>query len=365
MTNNQRQKGGDSSTNIQTQQIIINTGIDEKRAREICQEINSQLRASYTQEAMEIAKSRVEEFENKLMSKMDQVDGAMSAFADPGFQLLLAQAQKAAAATERAVDHELLSQLLVERFKKGENRSARASISLAVNIVDKITDEALLGLTAAQALQCFVPLIGDITRALDTLEEIFKRIIYCELPTGEEWLHDLDALAAIRVNPMMRITPFSKFYPQKLPGFIDVGILKDSDTHKTAINILVENRIPQNILVENSFNQKFVRLNLSRVEFIGKIQVISLQPDGIYKSQKLSEAQKAAVKRIYEMYSKIPGEKEGNIASFINEWDKRTKLKEIRTWWDNIPFGLHVTPAGRILAHSNGQRCDPSIPSLY
>ena len=42
MINSQSQKGGDGSTNLQAQQMVVHVGIDEKRAREIYQEMNLQ-----------------------------------------------------------------------------------------------------------------------------------------------------------------------------------------------------------------------------------------------------------------------------------------------------------------------------------
>lgn len=51
MINSQTQKGGESSTNIQAQQMVVHVGIDEKRAREIYQEMNLQLRSDYSEEA--------------------------------------------------------------------------------------------------------------------------------------------------------------------------------------------------------------------------------------------------------------------------------------------------------------------------
>ena len=172
MINNQSQKSGNDSTNLQVQQMVVNVGIDEKRAREIYQEMNLQLRSDYTQEAFVIANNRVKEFEDRLMPKMAQVDGALGAFADPSFQLLLVNAQKTAAATERPADYDLLSELLIHRFKKGENRIARAGISLAVDIVDKVADDALLGLTVMHAVENFIPLTGDINQGLDVLNSI-------------------------------------------------------------------------------------------------------------------------------------------------------------------------------------------------
>ena len=83
MINSQSQKGGDGSANIQAQQMVVHVGIDEKRAREIYQEMNLQLRKDYSQEALYVANTRVAEFENRLMPKMEEVSGALEAFADP------------------------------------------------------------------------------------------------------------------------------------------------------------------------------------------------------------------------------------------------------------------------------------------
>lgn len=138
MESNQTQKAGSNSQQLQAENIIFNVGIDEKRAREIYQEMNRQLRREYSQEALAIANIRVAEFEKHLLPKMEAVNGALEAFADPSFQLLLVEAQKAAASTERTANYDLLAELLIHRVQKGENRSIRAGISRAVKIVDEI-----------------------------------------------------------------------------------------------------------------------------------------------------------------------------------------------------------------------------------
>jgi len=42
---------------------------------------------------------------------MEEVNGALEAFADPSFQILLVEAQKATVSTERSADYDLLSEL--------------------------------------------------------------------------------------------------------------------------------------------------------------------------------------------------------------------------------------------------------------
>ena len=219
MANKQIQKAGEGAQQLQAENMIVNVGIDEKRAREIYQEMNLQLRKDYSQEAYEIATSRVLDFENRLMPKMEAVDGALEAFADPSFQLLLVEAQKTAASTERPADYDLLAELLLHRFQKGENRVTRAGISRAVEIVDEISDDALLGLS------------GDIMQGLRTLNDLFGKVIYGSLPVGNDWLDHLDILDAVRISSIGGLKKIEQICPQMLAGYIELGIEKESENY--------------------------------------------------------------------------------------------------------------------------------------
>lgn len=192
--------------------------------------MNLQLRKEYSQEALIVANSRVAEFENRLLPKMEAVDGALEGTQDPSFQLLLVEAQKTAASTERPADYDLLSELLIHRFQKGENRITRAGISRAVEIVDKISDDALLGLTVFHSVSNFFPASGNILQGLDTLDRLFGKIFYGELPTGTEWLDHLDILDAVRINSYGGLK-IKQYYPEMLNGYIDVGIEKNSESY--------------------------------------------------------------------------------------------------------------------------------------
>lgn len=367
MTNKQNQKGGDSSTNIQAQQMVVHVGIDEKRAREIYQEMNLQLRKDYSQEALNLANARVIEFENRLMPKMAQVEGALEAFADPSFQLLLVEAQKTAASTERPADYDLLSELLIHRFQKGENRIARAGISLAVEIVDKISDEALLGLTVTHAINSFTPVSGDIYQGLDVLNDLFGKIFYSQLPVGQDWLDHLDILDAVRLNPFGGLKKVQQYYTEQLHGYVDVGINMNSESHNKAIEIIKNRSLPNNILVEHALNSDFLRVHLPSINHIASISIVhTVIHEGklLHVPAKLSEEQKNAISSLYELYTKDDAIKQINVESFMKEWDKRPNLKILREWWDSITTGFSVTSVGKVLAHSNAQRCDNNLPPL-
>lgn len=363
----QNQKAGDNSQQLQADQIVVNIGIDEKRAREIYQEMNLQLRKDYSQEALSIANSRVAEFENRLLPKMENVDGALEAFADPSFQLLLVEAQKTAASTERPADYDLLSELLIYRFQKGENRVTRAGISRAVEIVDEISDDALLGLTVSHAMSQFFPTSGDIHQGLNVLNDLFGKIIYGMLPSGTEWLDHLDILDAVRINSFGNLKKIKQFYPEILAGYIDVGIEKDSENHQKAIEILTSKRIASSIIVEHALNKDFVRVNLSSKNQVNSLNLQHLQiKDGQISLQPipLSEEQITALNDVYNLYKKDEKLKQENINKFMEEWDKRPNLKILREWWDNIPTSYQLTSVGKVLAHSNAQRCDKNLPPL-
>lgn len=365
--NKQIQKGGDQSTNIQTSQMFVHVGIDEKRAREVFQEMSLQLRNDYTQDALKIANARVCEFEKSLMPKIEMVDGALEAFADPSFQLLLIDAQKAAASTERLADYDLLSELLIHRFKKGGDRIARAGISLAVEIVDKISDEALLGLTVAHSVNSFLPVTGDVAHGLDVLNNLFGKIFYGKLPTGHEWLDHLDILNAVRLSSFGHLKKLHQYYPEILSGYVDVGIEKDSENHNKAIEILVANNLPREVLIKHSLNPDYLRIPVPNREAINSFssQQQVLQGGSIVVVNiSLRENQIEAINSVYDLYSLDGGLKQNNINSFIEEWNKRENLKALKEWWDNIPGSLTITSVGKVLAHSNAQRCDKDLPPL-
>jgi len=368
ITDNKKiQKGGKGSQQLQANKMIVHVGIDEKRAREIYQEMNLQLRNDYSQEALNIANSRVTEFENRLMPKMEEVDGALEAFADPSFQLLLVEAQKTAASTERPADYDLLSELLIHRFQKGENRITRAGISRAVEIVDKISDDALLGLTVSHAVSTFFPVSGDIIQGLNVLDDLFGKIFYGKLPVGNDWLDHLDILDAARLSSFGNLKKLQQYYPEILAGYVEVGIEKQSENHDKAVEILKNIKLPQSILVDHAFNDNFARINITSKNQISSLTLqhqIAHNGSMILDPIPLSEEQVSAINSIYELYKQDGNIKQENIKKFMEEWDKRPNLKILREWWDNIGTSFQITSVGKVLAHSNAQRCDKNLPPL-
>jgi hypothetical protein len=367
MADSRSQKAGDNAQQLQAGTVNIYNGIDEKRAREIYEEKYTLAKQEFTAEAISIANNRIGEFEKSLMSKMIAIDGALEAFADPGFQLLLVKAQKTAAATERSPDYNLLSELLIHRFQKGNNRKTRAGIERAVEIVDKIDDAALLGLTVFHSIAVFRPVTGDILQGLDVLNDLFGKIIYDTLPVENDWLEHLDVLDAIRISSFGNLKKIQQYYPEELEGYVAVGIEKESTEHQKAIDILTHAALPyESILVDHVLNNNYLRINIPNRETIDSGITIKILNHGILISSiaKFSADQNTAIKSIYDLYKNDDTIKKQNIDKFMEEWDKRENLKNLRVWWDNIETSFQITSVGRVLAHSNAQRCNKSLPQL-
>lgn len=367
MMSKQSQKGGDGSNNFQSENMVVQVGIDEKRAREIYKEMILQVKEEFTAEAYEIAKKRVMEFENKLMPKMQGVEGALQAFSDPSFQLLLVEAQKTAASTERTADYDLLSELLVHRFKTGQNRNTRVGINRAVEIIDEISDEALLGLSVIHATNSFVPATGDVFKGLDTLESLFSKIIYDDLPRDNEWLEHLEILNAVRLNQLGSLKKIDEYYCEILAGYIDNGIPKESQGFEKAKSMLLDNNLSENLLIEHDLNSDYVRIPVPNKKHIPELSLIEYTNIGrAIKSNTiaLNKEQVDVIKRIYSLYEHNVSVRDENKRLFKKEWNQRPHLKILADWWNSINGAPQITAVGRVLAHCNVQRCDENLPPL-
>ena len=130
MNNNQKQIAGNNSQ--QQQATTINNyhlGITEERARTIFYELFNTQRKYLTQEAYNTALERISQFEKDLMPKISHIEGALEAFTDPGFQIQLAKAHRAAASSGREEDYKMLSELIKYKIENPHNRIIFSNIN--------------------------------------------------------------------------------------------------------------------------------------------------------------------------------------------------------------------------------------------
>jgi len=363
VSDKQIQKAGENSQQIQAGSINITNvmGIDEKRAREIFNEMYVIARRDFSKDAYECANARVAQFEESLMPKILQIDGALEKFADPSFQFLITEAHKTAAATERVADYDLLSELLIHRIQKGEkNRKVRAGIARAVEIVDQIDDDALCALTVSHTVGSLFPIANSVNEGLDILEDT-------QLPRGREWLDHLEILDAVRLSSFGNLKKIEQFYPEQLNGYACVGIPKGTDKYDNAISLLEENQLPNTLLVDHELLDGYVRLPICTKTFIDSLKLVNMKVvNGQLEKRhyELSKEQKNVLEEVFDLYDTNEELKKKVVDRFMSEWKKRKALASLCEWWDSIPIVFQITAVGKVLAHSNAQRCDKSIPPL-
>ena len=364
MENKVIQKAGENSQQIQAQTVIFNQGIEEIRARQIFMEMFEVTRKELSREATEEAKKRVLAFEDKLIKKFQKIDGALEQFADPAFQMILTSAHKTAVSTENDDDYLILSELLAHRVKKGNDRKSSAGVRKAIEIVNDVTEEALLGLTVIYAWEKIVPESGVIEHGLNILDNLFSKLIYDELPVGKEWIENLAILNAIRITDFKSFLKVEDSYSQRLEGYSCVGIKKETETHVKALQMLKDKNMDC-VLIDHELNDGYVRLALvekDRIELLKRTTID--MTTGESKTKELLKDEKEVLYQIYDMYEKndkIHNDVKNNLKMEIR---KRVNLLKLIEWVQNIKQSFDITPVGSVLAHANAQKIEEEFPAL-
>ncbi|MCU0678084.1 MAG: hypothetical protein MUF19_00650 [Candidatus Pacebacteria bacterium] len=354
MKNNQKQKGGAGAEMTQIGTAVF-VGIDEKRAREIVDEKLGIALRDFTAEAIAVAKERNEKFDGTLIKKVLEKQ-MLQAFADPSFQLLLVEAQRSAAATEREPDYDLLAELMIHRFEKKDDRVVRAAISRAIEVVDLVSDEALLALTVFHSVSYFVPRGKDLTKGLQILEELFLKIITDELPVGQQWLDHLDILDAVRTSSFGGTKSLESFWLDFNRDLCLKGIKIDSENHVKAKELLSLNKLGDTLLEMNSLSEGYVRIPVSRRS---EIPNLIFNFEGHLRPPTHTEIN--TLEQVFDLYE------DGTLpeSQFTDVIDQYSTLKKLRNWWNTYTdTSIQITSVGRVLAHSNAQRIDPKLPTL-
>ncbi len=363
-TTSQSQSSGDNSQMIQATTVNIYKGIDEKRAREIYAEEYEKVRTEFTKEACACAGERVREFEDSLITRIMRIEGAINAFSDPAFQLLLKHAQMTAAATERKADYALLSELLISHFEKKELRKCRTGIEYAVRIVDKIDDDALCALTIVYAMHTLFVRNATAEAGLARFDDLYKKLMYMELPSGSDWIEHLDILNAIRITT--HLTHFKKFdqvFPEFLEGYSTAGICVDSEDYVKAMDLLSKVSIPPSLLIPNTLLSGYVQLPVSGKSGIESL-IMSYGGNGKSITKKETEEQIHALEKVWDLYTKDSDIKQRAVSAFIASLSNYPYIKKLQAWWDKIPLAFEITHVGTALAHTNARRCEEEIPEL-
>ena len=356
----QKQTAGEGSTQVQAGTIVYADkyigGIDENKAREIAREVYDNLRGVAVAEATTVALDRVSVFENELIARLSNVEGALNEFKKPEFQYMIGKAQRVATLTERKSDYDLLAELLACRLEKGGERKIDVSISHAVEIVNEVDDDALCALTVTHAISQFIPASGDIVIGLKKLDELFESLLSGELPTGSVWVEHLEMLNLIRVSNYGSMRKLEDIYYNNLDGYVCVGIKKDSEEFLKAVDVLKGIGFQNNWIVDHSLLEGYVRLPVVQRSRIKELRY--------YDGSVIEADHIDALNKIWDLYSKDSTLINKVRENFLNELEKMENLITVRDWWNKIVFGFSIKQSGKVLAHVNAKRLNDNLPDL-
>ena len=359
------QQAGDNSQQIQASTVIINNGINEIQARELYSEMSKKAMQEYTAESHLLIEKRIADFENVLIPRIEKIENGFESFADPEFQLELRKAQVSSACTDREADYEMLTELLIHRVENKDNRRVKASISKAVEIVDKIDDESLTALTVVYSVLNLLPLSGSIKSGFEMMNSLLNSVANTELPNDYNWISYLDILDILRPTSFGKFKKLSEYYFETLTGYTAVGINKDSENYKKAKENLAGANMNIGVLVEHELLDGYVRLPIPEINNYQGLTLGKMIPNtNVFVPIKVEKREIDVLDSIWELYSNEFDKKEIIKQNYNSLWNQYDNLKRIETWWNSFPTSFTITPIGEVLAHANAQRCNKDVPKF-
>lgn len=239
-----------------------------------------------------------------------------------------------------------------------------------VQILQKVRqtlNNALCALTVVHAVNKVMPLSGSCKLGLKVLADLFEKLIYMELPLGTDWIDHLDILDTVRINSASSFKKIADYYPERLSGYSAAGICIDSENYKNALSILSETGLNSSFLVPNELLDGYVKLPVVEKEKIKDLTVTrNLVVNGnlIHQQSRINEKEIEALEAVWNLYNTDAEVKKVAVSAFMDEWDSYPSLKKLHIWFDSLPLAFDITHVGTVLAHTNAQRCDKTIPEL-
>lgn len=296
-----------------------------------------------TEVSNKICHQKMEAFEKKWTPVIMKMDNVADHLIDPKFQFMIRDANISAAKSSREEDLDLLTHLLKCHIEKGKDMKVDAGINKAIQIVDQVDYDSLCALTCMVAILGVCSGNGNIKEGLQFMDDLFSKLLYTKLPTGDDWIDHLSVLGAVVIQTGS-FNKFEEIYSSLIDGYVCVGVKKDSEEHKKVIEIMKSNDIDLDELVENELLPDYLRFSIA-------------QQASLYKEHK-------ELKSIFELYSKDKQLMNISKSKFFEIWNTYPNLKTIKEWFDKIPTFFRITSVGYALAQTNAKRCYPEFPDL-
>lgn len=361
--NKQNQQAGDNS-NLQQADVINNYTIlfDEGKCREVCKSYFDMAQQNIAF-AMDLAQKREMAFEDAVVNRLQKVENSMEAFGDPAFLKSLSKSQQAAICTDNKSDYDLLSELLVKRFEVGNDKQRSLYVNKAIELVDEMPEETLLGITIFHVFSQMTFGHPRISLLRCMISHLYELIIGdSSLPSNTRWIDDLEMMSVARVNKLSSFKKANEIMLQMYETRLQTGIKRGSETYNRAMEILRGCGFGETAFCENPLIKDYVYLQLDK------------WPDGYMLSIPagenvdyaclLKDEQLTNILQIFKMYDESSQSKELAKEGFVKYMREDETIRGVMDWWDALPHAFELNPVASMLANVNARRLDASLPVL-
>ena len=361
-TTRQIQRAGDYASQIQVQTLIQNNGISEGRVHDIVSAACDKAIESCLMESRLAVEQRLNSFKDELYVIVGNQLQLFESLREPSCAATLGAAANATARTNSIADHQMLAELLVKRFESPSDRHVATGVTKAIEIVEFLTEEGLAGLTTLYVARAFTPVSGDIKNGIESLAGLLDVLPLNQLPSGQEWIDDLDILGAVRYSPIASLVPFLDIQFDQLDGYTVCGVKADSNDEAEARDRLAQVGLPANLLVVHELNPGYRRLSLRHTDSFDNLSLYSPSDPSVPHAG-LNSDQTEAIRFICNL-SKDSSCDEVIKGNLKKEMFRYPSLATLITWWDSIRMALRLTSVGRCLASANARRLKPELPDF-
>lgn len=316
------QEGGDESTNLQGESIIINNGISYSDAKAIALDVFKSNFLELSTNAAIIAKERAEEMVDDFLRSLQEASpNSLTSVENPGFQYSFYNAQKEYAKTGEKELSQILVDILVERAQNHERDLKQIVLDESISIVSKLTIEQMNALSLIFLLRYFEKQDVLTNEKLKEYIEHYLMPFISNLPREESLLYHLEFSGCIGIH--QQIKTIQHLFRNKYTKLFTKGF-KYSDFRR----ILGEDKFKfyesKKLIVNSSLDDSKYNFQARNENHLLDILTSMNCDNDFVKSRTLflrgSINEKEIIKRIDSFH-------DGNMREFILFWNKTSMKK--------------------------------------
>lgn len=209
---------------------MVYEGMSAADVREIAQVEISRAREELSQAAAQTAEARIQSLIDRVTEHFSDKPELFAAFGQPDFQYSLQDAGRAAASNDEEHTEQLLVDLLANRAAEATGARVRLATSQAVRAADKLSLQALNGITSLWCLSFLEASVDNPQAQIAWAARTTEKLVALGLPPGIAWMQDADALNLIRLQgSIVSRKGYAEFLRQKVSHYLNPGLSLDED----------------------------------------------------------------------------------------------------------------------------------------